>query len=209
MSSTVAPNEKHLEDWIVNNFEMFGTDSWGDGHYTFFDRLIARQYPLPNGRPDLITMFEGTITIVELKKGELTYGVLGQCLRYIHDMKFIYGLVREDLYSQGMDTFSQYQYSTSNIFLEVTEFPTSEFTGMIVGHSVADRDLPLVAATCGVQTVTYELINGEYIFTHHFIETDARVDDYKRHLNEAAGTAIRSMMRFRNRRDSLTWRENE
>lgn len=73
----LAPSEKHLEDWIVANFNDFKQQV-----NTGFRYIIARQPEFPCGKPDLIVAARGQLFVVELKLGVIDEKAVAQCLRY-------------------------------------------------------------------------------------------------------------------------------
>lgn len=205
-----APSEKHLEDWIVANFSRFGAlveqelvpEYWRESFYhpddtyyveTFFNQLIARQYPLPSGRPDLIATTHKSVVAVEIKKGPVTYETLGQCLRYIYELKEVFYWTFFDVRSSDNPDCEAYEYSPM-FQLETTEYPDTEIYGMVVGHGVSDKNIPIVAAACNIKVVTYEFNADEYLFTHEMADTRKPIDDYKWHINTPIGQAIRLTM---------------
>lgn len=204
MNSTLAPSEKHLEDWIVANFEEFGDPVDVDvenGHLVhvegiapYFFELVEKQYPLPSGRPDLICYRCGTVSAVELKKGAITYDVIGQCLRYIYDLREIFGWVFAR-YTDFTDETNPYNYSNIGC-IEPSEFPNSEITGMVVGSSFIDSNIPLVCAASNIKVVTYEYNGHGYTFTHHGINRKASIT-YRNQINTKVGFYMLAAMHWR------------
>ncbi|WP_419788127.1 endonuclease NucS domain-containing protein [Pseudodesulfovibrio sp.] len=83
--------EKHLEDFLVNNWSQ--TELGKD--YDIFENdgeLAGRQYPTDTGPLDILAVSKDkkTLLVVELKKGRASDSVIGQILRYM-------GFVRETL----------------------------------------------------------------------------------------------------------------
>jgi hypothetical protein len=209
----IAPSEKHLEDWIVANFKKFG-DLWEDDSdygdlayypddkhvlWPFSERIIARQLQLPSGYPDLIVADENHVSVVELKKGAVTYDTLGQCLRYIHDMYQIFWHVWADAAGSDNPDHHAYRYTPIKSF-EHIEYPQDEITGIVVGSSIADKNLVLVAATCGIQVITYRYQNNEYLFTHEMMNSNGSYNAYQSFVNSGLGVAMRRVMQTRSER---------
>jgi hypothetical protein len=214
-SQSQAPSEKHLEDWIVNNFDYFGEIMESDGYdygdnciypddehviFGFADNVIARQAKLPSGYPDLIIADNMHVSAVELKKGAITYDTLGQCLRYMHDLKEIMWYVWADAAGEDNPDHMSYRYTPIRNF-ESTEWLDDEIGGIVVGHSIADKNLVLVAATCGIMVVTYKYIDGQYQFTHEMMEKRGSIDDYRYFVNTKIGMAMRRVMQTRSERE--------
>ncbi len=178
--SLLAPSEKHLEDWIDANLIQFGDrfpeDEYywrmGEAHFRndntfvlpFFDAIVAKQPQFPCGRPDLIGYRTGQISAIELKKGVITYQSIGQCLRYMHDLKEAFYWVFTEI--GKFTTSPREEYSYTPVWnIEQSEYPNDEIAGMVVGSHLEDAHLTMVAAACGIQLVTYEYVNDEYLFT--------------------------------------------
>lgn len=176
---TLAPSEKHLEDWIDYNRIQFGDRlaeqdyywKMGEAHFRsdntcvlpFFDAIVAKQPSFPCGIPDLIGYTCGQLTIVELKKDAITYAAIGQCLRYIHDLNEALNWLHDAMYSQPQHIKELYNYVRPTDF-EQCEYPSNEIVGMVVGHHLEDKHLTRVAAACNIRLVTYEFVNDEYLF---------------------------------------------
>lgn len=81
---SIAPSERHLEDWIV-------------AHNPFNLKLIDRQLAVPSGVIDLLYANEhGALVIMELKKGRIDDHAVGQMARYAADFDgFIWSARRE------------------------------------------------------------------------------------------------------------------
>lgn len=208
----IAPSEKHLEDWIVANPQRFGQlinddlvprEYWPedaliiDGEYylsDFFNQIVARQLPLPSGRPDLICHVEQRLTVVELKKGLITYDVIGQCIRYMHDLTLMYEQIYTDIEYSG-DAGKFYRYDRRTHPGISYDHYTKEVSGMVVGCGIQDKNLVFVAEASGIQVVTYKYADGLYWFdvwdTH-----DGNVDlkKYLPYINGALGNAMRLVM---------------
>lgn len=103
--STIAPSEKHLEDWIVNNIELFAEDA-----RLQVRRIVARQPEFPSGRPDLILATVGSVAVVELKKYKADGQAVAQVLRYLGDMRIVH-----DYHNEGEFThhFNMHNYAIS------------------------------------------------------------------------------------------------
>jgi hypothetical protein len=180
---TIAPSEKHLEDWIIANPKGFGSN-WESGELPehcypensfitpsnryvtpFFESLISRQLLLPHGRSDLIMYGLDHISVVELKKGIINYDAIGQCKRYMYDLEEVYSGVMSDAINNHQ---MQYVYTPGyNMFYGTRAGDTAEIQGMVIGHGMQDRNIPIVAKSCGIRVVTYEYKHGQYVFEEH------------------------------------------
>ncbi len=87
--------EKHLEEFLVNNWEQttIGKD------YDIFeddDELVGQQYPTDTGSIDILAISkdEKELLVVELKKGRASDSVVGQIQRYM-------GYVLKELAEEG------------------------------------------------------------------------------------------------------------
>lgn len=189
----LAPSEKHLEDWIVNNFNSFAEELDGE-HYQFYDRIINRQLMLPHGISDLICTDGGSIGVVELKKGNLTCDVLGQCLRYIHDLKQIFYWVMNDVRELSNPDRESYLYTGYKCYEVSSQYPIyKELHGMIVGHNIEDKHLLTIANACDIRVVTYEFNANHYEFVLHD-NLHTSIEQYESYIDQPLGIAMREVM---------------
>ena len=213
--STIAPSEKHLEDWIVANFHLFGEPGEADwfpddvlqlyeridDEYVmipFFDKLISQQKPLPSGRTDLIAKDQHSVCVVEIKRENLSAKTLAQCLRYIADVKEIFYWTFFDAISTDNPDHELYRYD-AEWKLEITGYPDSEVSGMILGHGEPDPSLLTIAALSNIKVVTYEYDSefNYYHFEHHVPENRGSIDTYKNYAKGAIGLALKEVMAAR------------
>lgn len=175
----IAPSEKHLEDWIVNNWDRFG-EWWldeedlppfdldvGDCFAPYFPELIAEQYKLPSGLIDLIGGDERTpqLCVIELKKGRITYTDIGQCARYLFDIGEILIFLQslEKCKDQDAPGFFLPPFD-SNVNASIGMQHTS-VCGMVVGHGIQDENILLAAAQCNISVVKYDFRDTDgYVF---------------------------------------------
>lgn len=187
--STLAPSEKHLEDWIVANQDRFcdHTDS-----EPFAARFVARQFRLPSGISDLIAANDRSIGVIELKRGAINEAVLGQTLRYMTDLKRIW--VHAWHYAIEHDYSSEYadllKYKRS-----LLAYIPPEINAIVVGHSIPNRALVETALGADIFCVTYSYQDGDYSFHLHIAESP----QYRSAVIEIArgviGDAMRMVMR--------------
>ena len=104
-SHVVAPSdnsvgfalEKHLEDFLVQNWEstLLGRDY---DIYRNDDGEIAQQFPTDTGPIDILAVSKDnkTLLVVELKKGDASDRTVGQTLRYM-------GYIQEEIAEPGQE----------------------------------------------------------------------------------------------------------
>lgn len=123
----IAPSEKHLEDWIVQN----GMPEIAP-QCEFYHQLIARQLPLPDGVADLVYLSGSKmrIEVVELKKGALDESAIAQVLRYKANIDALW---------QG---YIECRPSCFNTSYEHSAYELT--TATLVGHSIS----PVLLEVC-------------------------------------------------------------
>lgn len=87
--------EKHLEDFLVQNWSMTDLGS----NYDIYEEegeIVGQQYPTDTGPIDILAVSKDkkTLLVVELKKGRASDVVVGQIQRYM-------GYVKEELAEEG------------------------------------------------------------------------------------------------------------
>lgn len=193
-----APSEKHLEDWIVANPKWFG-DRWDrfDDPYGFTDnfiwiddnnfiwpilsKVISRQPRFPTGIPDLIGLMDDRIAVIELKKGIIDSKVIAQCLRYMSALKKIQHWTYTNR-GHGIDWRTLDPDADNEIV-----------SGLIVGHTIKDENLQVVAKHSSIQLYTYDYVEDQNLYTFHhqnFIEPVENDLEYIDWANGAVGDAI-------------------
>lgn len=204
-----APSEKHLENWIVDHIKQFG-DIWEDAidapEYAyegmiwlnetdviapFFSQILARQLHLPSGIPDIIAANHNHVAVVELKKGAITYETVGQCLRYMYDLREIYFEIFFEELQGGLD------YQPLIHIENKSEYPDEAITGMIVGSHLEDKNIPLICTQCDIKVVTYDFDGGEYWFEHQLVASKGTTQDYQDYTLGTIGQAIRNVLKSR------------
>lgn len=143
--STLAPSEKHLEDWIVANLSLFGEDARIN-----IRRLVARQPQFPSGRPDLILAIQGSVSVVELKKDRADGRAVAQVLRYLGDIRMIHDYNNEGQFSH---TYSAYEYPMGRPIVH----------GIIVAKSFDDNAY-LACINNNIDMLSYEYDGEDYYF---------------------------------------------
>lgn len=210
-----APSEKHLEDWIVANPKLFGQkwageDAWpsdfmkdctwfSDNSFVspMIDSIIGRQVKFPFGIVDLIGKTSQSLKAIEIKAGTVDSGTIAQCLRYMHELRSIHCELLNDLIFNTQDEYhAHYDYPILRD-LELDGHPGNEVKGVVVGHSVSDDNLLIVARLCEIKVFTYEWDGKWYWFNERFTDAYERSKDYKEYINGAIGIALRDIMKYR------------
>lgn len=212
-----APTEKHLEDWIVNNLHWFGdlydneylygfenhAAPFGEDHFVvpMATKIVGRQLQLPDGIADLVVTDHDRLMVVELKKGDLSFDVLGQCLRYMNNLTNIFNVVEHDVLKDENPDKDNYYYDRRQTYGPSDGFVLNEITGVIVGHKLTDRNLLLAASMCDVEVFTYELhSNGVYTFERQFPSSKSTLAICEQYLDAPLGVAMRHLMRCKHDR---------
>lgn len=168
--STLAPSEKHLEDWICTTPHFI--------KYGAIERVVARQVVFPSGRCDVIAIVPiphqrtiapcmTSLSVIEIKKGAIDSHTLAQCLRYMRDLKEIYMHVRYPAFTEDQNIYDG--YTDGCIFTEANGIP-SEISGMIIGHSCSDPNILIACEAAGIQVYFYKFENDFYEFEAHYPE---------------------------------------
>ena len=89
--------EKHLEDFLVQNWESTELGR----HYDIYEEdgdIVGQQYPSDTGPIDILAISKDkkVLLVVELKKGRVGDVVVGQCQRYM-------GYVKEELAEENQE----------------------------------------------------------------------------------------------------------
>lgn len=207
-----APTEKHLENWIVDNFHWFGDLYDNDYLYGFENvavkfnedqfvvplghRIVGRQFQLPDGIADLIITDDNRLMVVELKKGPVTFDALGQCLRYMNNLQSIFYAVRADTRNPDNPDRLKYEYTRPQ-YEEVGQgWAYGDIVGVLVGNSIADPNILVAASVCGIEVFTYDMHkNGACTFERQFPESKCTVERCDEYLDAPLGIAMRHLMR--------------
>lgn len=153
-----APSEKHLEEYIIDNFAEFGDKSG-----VYFD-FIANQVKLPSGKCDLIGIGCNpgytplySVCIAELKKGHVDETAFMQLLRYMSDVKSIWEYCLDGIPYIANPSFEYAELCT--------------FEGVLIGKSVSDS----VIAACGAVNVNVVLYDFDPT-AHPFFKAPYKFD---------------------------------
>lgn len=169
MNSTKAPSERHLEDWLVANWDT-SKQKIPFAH----SPLLGRQIPLPSGIPDLICASVG-IQIVELKKDRITLDSLAQILRYIRD-------------AVGIRLFALAEIRHRNP-PELNALLDPMIMGVLVGCGVDSTETLIAAAACDVEVYAYSFNGDSYSFEKLTPPIQTR-ESYVSHSFKALGKAF-------------------
>lgn len=156
----LAPNEKHLEDWIVQNPLALGFDEYDfppleDEIFPHYE-LVGRQVPLPSGYCDLVAEQMDFLSIIELKKGAIGFKAFAQLLRYMRDVREVWnhGALGGLPIPDNRPDF--------NFWLQ------PHIRGVLIGHSVeGGNDFLIAAESAGVRVATYNFTGQTYEITWH------------------------------------------
>lgn len=191
--STLAPSEKHLEQWIVDNFPYVR-----EAIPQFnMRRIVARQLPLSTGIPDLIVAVKLGVRVIELKKGVVDGAAVAQVIRYIGEIDYMYGWAMSRITSEDDP-----HYFPDDKYTPVS---TPMIQGILIGHSF-DKNAILACFTNHIQAWEYRYDGNGYTFDESYTDTDI---DFTRYYDDDLGIAIREAMRHRRlvREDAETLRE--
>lgn len=136
----IAPSEKHLEDWLFEDITRLGQPS---SESLYENGVVYRQLEMRRGIADLLFVDNESMTIVELKKGEINDSALQQVLRYMGDLK---------------DTWEETVHivRSRNDNPLFTSFPTYgglDIRGILIGHYSNENTL---AAAHGADIWTFK-----------------------------------------------------
>lgn len=159
MDSTLAPSEKHLEDWIISlgNFNHV-IEKALDMEFGILPndcKLVGRQYPVSSGYIDLLYSNPLWFEVVELKRHAIDAAALHQALRYAGD---IITTECDEIIGNYANTVFPDTFDTSRI---------SSVSSVLIGHSV-DNNTLLACLGANVQVLTYKYIDGEYSLKYEY-----------------------------------------
>jgi hypothetical protein len=153
--STLAPSEKHLEDWICDNLPLF-CNTYLDGTLStvpYVTNVLKRQPRFPTGIPDLVvSMDHWRIGVVELKREVITPNAAIQCLRYMYDLRYIMAEVVEKRHSEAVSLYEA--FNMMSYFIR----------GILVGHSLSDDFMLPGLEVANIEFVTYTYNGSGYSF---------------------------------------------
>jgi hypothetical protein len=200
-----APSERHLEDWIVDHLKHFGTvlpfpprqEDEDDTYVWVSDneivwplvhKMLGRQVPTKHGRIDLLALTDWGITVIELKKAEITLESVAQCAKYMYDIQLFRNYQTAD--AMGLELWHEDYWSVRR---ELTE--ACRVVGMVVGTELPSDDVQALAALCDIHLITYNYLpDGEYHFGDEGFAYGGLADDQSCGLNHRGQTAIREAM---------------
>lgn len=168
----IAPTEKHLEDWIVNNQRAFFDQLWIAGR-----RIVSRQFRLSNGIADLIVAVPIGIRVIELKKGQIDGAAVTQVMRYVGELRTVYDYMAGNIHDANDPHAHEYRADIVR--------------GMVIGRSFEKAAL-LTCGTCGIAAFEYDYDGINYTFKSVFNDNSSIVADIE---SSPVGYAIREAMR--------------
>lgn len=160
-NSTIAPSEKHLEDWIVANQEKCVYTFDGINNHSFIGDIIVRQPRLPSGIPDLLmsTPYGGSVYVIELKKRAIDHHTIAQAMRYMDDLAKIAARTEKQLYDlHGYDLPQRPSFETMG-----------GISAILIGSRVEDDDVLRICHYNNIFTLTYTYENPDYVFHPQWI----------------------------------------
>lgn len=189
-----APTERHLEDWIVANSELFAEDYGEDELFPYVEKIVGRQVRLPSGIADLMGAAGDQFAVVELKAGSIDETCVGQVLRYMGDLKHLWMSSYLDAPENVQHLHQYWRYEGGGILN--SDFP--EIKGIIVGHSVKNYSIVTPAHWNGIEIVTYDLTDDGYIFERVLPDiSQERCDIMHEFSYGIIGETMREVMRYR------------
>lgn len=215
-----APSELHLENWVWENLDRFGTPMevshrsandafdefyWVDEDhviYPYFDYTIGRQVRFAHGIADLVGLdfARMCIQVVELKRDAITMDAVTQVARYMHDIKHFLG------YAEWTNPFPGLPENFWTSVMDTRVNP-EVVCGMVIGESLPDKNTEAVASLLNIPLVTYDYDPVEgYTFKSH-TPRDARDRaavyamnaDHERAMYGAINDIVRTYLPFFNR----------
>jgi len=122
--------ERQLEDYLVSNIEQIIPGGI----------VIKRQFHVPNGIIDILAYTDdGTLHVVELKKGNINKEAIMQVLRYRSDVRRVLDLILSEIKLPEHDPYVSFNVDMT-----------------LVGSGVTAADLA-VCEDIGINVATYEL----------------------------------------------------
>ena len=142
---TLAPSEKHLEDWIVANLDTLPRvwmNEYGER------RVLGQQVRLPFGVADIVAYDDRSFTVIELKRDNISAETFVQILRYKRQMSLIWDAQRCEagLFTPDNSVFN----------------PRFDIHCTVIGHSITDQVLADMFACHHIYAYLYEYQNGTY-----------------------------------------------
>ncbi len=162
---TERHSERHLEDWICDNWDDLGIG-------LCLGEFIGRQVPLQNGICDILSVRAGIPVVTELKIGKLKEQDIGQLLRYAGDVKrYLRGwAICHENFSDFVETNVEKARKGFNSLVELGhQMPVAEagiqnsMCKILIGESV-DSKIIASAEGADVEIYTYEYLGDVFTF---------------------------------------------
>lgn len=147
----IAPSERHLEDWLFEDVNRLD-------NYPAFDGVVYRQVSTSHGIIDLLVVESNSMTVIELKKGEIDDHALQQVLRYIGDLRDTWESTVYMIPSKKYSHITREAKGGLNVF------------GILIGRS-ANKHTLAAAWGANVLAYTYDYDGESYSFEPVFPET--------------------------------------
>ena len=150
-----APSEKHLEDWLFEDANRLPNAACCFGRNDF---NVYRQLQLSSGILDLLYIEDDSMTVVELKKGEIDAYALTQILRYIGDLKIVWEECVGEISCSP-------EYLASN---PPRYHGGLKVSGILIGYKCSNQVMVAAeAANVGVMKYEYDGTNYEIDWDYH------------------------------------------
>lgn len=180
-NSTIAPSEKHLEDWIVANPKRF----FEDVRISYGRRFVGRQYVLSSGIVDLIVAGKLGLRAIELKKGHVDGNAVSQVIRYMGELSYLFAYVHYKFLELNDPYWDKLHLVPDDAYPEVC--------GILIGHSFDEMALR-ACLTNQIYAYQYEYTDGEYSFEEVSTSLDIECGNI---LNSDLGMAMKEVIRHR------------
>jgi len=164
--NTLAPSEKHLEDYLWAHPEALGMcgipPQYGPDQ-PMYD-FAFRQLRTVSGVMDLVG-FSGELCVLELKRATLTSAALAQVLRYIRDMKAMLMRLGHDLAEMPicrpwMNNYIRFERRGLEDWVH----------GVLIGSGVENENLLIACEACDVEVFVYDFDGSAYQFSRIYAD---------------------------------------
>lgn len=177
---SAAPNEKHLEDWIVANPQQF----YRDVRIAYGRRIVARQCALSTGIADLIIAGKLGLRVIELKKGLVDGHAVAQVIRYTGELEYLFSYVESQFVTD--DSYWDNYY-------DIDQCSLPKVCGVLIGHSFDEMALR-ACLTNHIYAYRYEYTDSGYVFEEVCADREIELGSI---LNSDLGMAMKEVIRHR------------
>lgn len=177
---SIAPTEKHIEDWIVDNLNDFKNQTSLPIH-----RIVSRQSVMPSGIADLIVMMPLSLTVIEIKKERIDSKAVSQLLRYISDISKLHEVIYQQVKNESDPLAHGDNISRDH------GCGRSGIHGILIGNSI-DLQTLLHCQNRNIEYIEYSWVNGCYEFQRDPYYTEEYSDIY---FDYELVSAVKELMR--------------